>query len=574
MKNMKIGMRLGLGFGLVLLLMTAMVGLSLSRMAIINDELTQIVERNVAQYKYAADFANLVSMRRVAIRDVLLASAADKAAPERDIKAINEKTVEALRKVEQLTILEEGRRRVAELKQNEAAMPALIDQVVALSKSGRDSEALTMLNTQVRTAQLKLLDDANGFLKFQEERIDGRAAEARAAYDAAQTMMLVLGVLALVIGGVAAWLITQSVVQPIRVAVGLAENVANGDLTARIETDRNDETGMLMKALAKMNNSLHDIVGHIRQSVESINIAAQEIAAGNIDLSQRTEEQAASLEETAASMEELTTTVKQNAGNAREASGLAEGASGIAAEGGEVVNQVVNTMSAINESSKKVVDIIGVIDGIAFQTNILALNAAVEAARAGEQGRGFAVVAGEVRSLAQRSAAAAKEIKVLIGDSVEKVNSGTALVDRAGSTMGEVVNSVRQVTTIMTQISQASNEQSVGIEQVNTAIAQMDDVTQQNAALVEQAAAAASSLQEQANMLLQAVDRFKITPHSGSQPLPTAAATSAPPATTKPLRSHTRLGKGSRAVAQNRPSNRPGKPAANKQQEEEDWAEF
>ena len=271
-----------------------------------------------------------------------------------------------------------------------------------------------------------------------------------------------------------------------------------------------DEFGLLLQVLKDMNASLAGIVGDVRNSTDSIAIAAQEIAAGNSDLSQRTEEQASNLEETASSMEELTSTVKQNAENAKQANQLALSASDIAVKGGQAVNEVVHTMASINTSSKKIADIISVIEGIAFQTNILALNAAVEAARAGEQGRGFAVVAAEVRNLAQRSAAAAKEITALIAASVDKVDAGTKQVDQAGATMNEIVMAVKRVTDIMAEISTASDEQSAGIEEVNQAIAQMDDVTQQNAALVEEAAAAAETMQEQADRLSVAVSVFKL----------------------------------------------------------------
>ena len=306
------------------------------------------------------------------------------------------------------------------------------------------------------------------------------------------------------------FLLIRSITRPLARAMQVANIVAAGDLTSKIETGSSDETGKLMQALKDMNDSLYEIVGNVRTSVYSITIAAKEIAAGNSDLSQRTEEQAASLEETASSMEELSSTVKHNAENAKQANQLGMGARDVAMKGGEVVNKVVITMASINESSKKIVDIISVIEGIAFQTNILALNAAVEAARAGEQGRGFAVVAGEVRTLAQRSAAAAKEIKALIGDSVEKVSGGTKLVDEAGKTMGEIVTAVKRVTDIMAEISAASSEQSAGIDQVNKAVIQMDEVTQQNAALVEEAAAAAESMQEEAERLSEAVSVFKL----------------------------------------------------------------
>ncbi len=293
------------------------------------------------------------------------------------------------------------------------------------------------------------------------------------------------------------------------------EALARGDLTEKMSGEYQGTFGQLKDDSNVTVDKLTEIVRQLRDATESINTAAKEIASGNADLSQRTEEQASSLEETASSMEELTSTVKQNAENAKQANQLAIGASDVAVKGGAVVSQVVTTMSSINESSKKIVDIISVIDGIAFQTNILALNAAVEAARAGEQGRGFAVVATEVRNLAQRSAAAAKEIKTLIGDSVEKVGTGTKLVDEAGKTMEEIVNSVKRVTDIMSEITAASQEQSAGIEQVNQAITQMDEVTQQNAALVEEAAAAAESLEEQAQNLAGAVAVFKLAGGQG-----------------------------------------------------------
>ena len=306
-------------------------------------------------------------------------------------------------------------------------------------------------------------------------------------------------------------LITRLVVQPARNALHLAERLAAGDLGQKLEVRSRDEMGQLLVALNGTTAQLSQIVGGIRSSTDRINHASREIATGNADLSQRTEEQASSLEETASSMEELTSTVKQNAENARQSNQLAAGAAEVAVRGGEVVREVVNTMGGISESSKKIADIIGVIDGIAFQTNILALNAAVEAARAGEQGRGFAVVASEVRSLAQRSANAAKEIKALIDDSVGKVDAGSKLVDAAGQTMEEVVTSIKRVTDIMAEITAASQEQSSGIEQVNQAVTQMDEVTQQNAALVEEAAAAAESMQEQAHALATAVSVFKLS---------------------------------------------------------------
>ncbi len=313
--------------------------------------------------------------------------------------------------------------------------------------------------------------------------------------------VIALGIaLAIFIG----FLLIRAIINPLNEAIAVANAVASGDLTSRIDANSTNETGRLLQALKTMNDNLVDLVSKVRAGTDQIATASGEIASGNTDLSQRTEEQASSLEE-------LTSTVRQNSDNARQANQLAASASEIAVKGGDVVGQVVQTMSSINESSKKIVDIISVIDGIAFQTNILALNAAVEAARAGEQGRGFAVVATEVRTLAQRSAAAAKEIKELISDSVAKVEDGTRLVDEAGTTMDEIVTAVKRVTDIMSEISAASHEQSSGIEQVNQAVTQMDEVTQQNAALVEQAAAAAESMSDQAQALTQAVSVFKLS---------------------------------------------------------------
>ncbi len=318
-----------------------------------------------------------------------------------------------------------------------------------------------------------------------------------------------------------AWLVARKIKEALDRAISASEQIAAGDLTVKIEIDSEDETGQLLGSLKEMNEGLARIVGEVRTGADSIATATEQISAGNADLSQRTEEQASALEETASSMEELTSTVKQNADNAQQANQLAISASGVAVKGGDVINKVVRTMESITDSSRKISDIIGVIDGIAFQTNILALNAAVEAARAGEQGRGFAVVAAEVRSLAQRSAAAAKEIKTLIEDSVSKVQDGSRLVEEAGHTTQEIVTSIKRVTDIMAEISAASLEQSSGIEQVNTAITQMDDVTQQNAALVEQAAAAAESLEEQALQLVQVVTRFKLDESAHAQKIVT-----------------------------------------------------
>ena len=387
---------------------------------------------------------------------------------------------------------------------------ANLDSAVKLVADGKKQEAFSFILGKVRDSRIAFGGQIDKLNEYQDKMMDESAKESDQAYHSGLNFLAELAALATLLAVVIGWWLTRSVTRPLNEAVEVAQRVAAGDLTSTVEVKSKDETGMLLQALKDMNESLKKIVSEVRASTDSISTGTQEIATGNADLSQRTEEQASSLEETAASMEELTSTVKQNAENARQANQLAAGASDVAVKGGAVVGQVVTTMSLINESSKKIVDIISVIDGIAFQTNILALNAAVEAARAGEQGRGFAVVATEVRTLAQRSAAAAKEIKSLIDDSVHKVEDGTRLVDQAGKTMDEVVNSVKRVTDIMAEISAASQEQSAGIAQVNQAVTQMDEVTQQNAALVEEAAAAAESLQEQSSNLVQAVAIFKL----------------------------------------------------------------
>ncbi|WP_418127971.1 methyl-accepting chemotaxis protein [Variovorax sp. KK3] len=357
---------------------------------------------------------------------------------------------------------------------------------------------------------------------------EASAAQLAASANGAVLWMLGLGLFALATGIVWTIGMVRAIVRPLDEAILIAETVASGDLSKEFETARGGEFGRLLRGMGEMEDTLTDVVTRIKASTDSIVSASSQIASGNHDLSSRTEEQASSLQQTAAAMEELTGTVKQNADNARQANQLARSASDVAVKGGEVVSQVVDTMASIHASSKKVVDIIGVIDGIAFQTNILALNAAVEAARAGEQGRGFAVVAAEVRNLAQRSAAAAKEIKGLIDDSVGKVDAGSALVSEAGRTMEEIVGSVARVTDIIGEITSASHEQTQGIEQINQAITQMDQVTQQNAALVEEAAAAAASMQEQAGQLSQLVGTFKLDddeapPVALSVPLPVQA---------------------------------------------------
>jgi len=383
------------------------------------------------------------------------------------------------------------------------------EKLMKASADNKD-EAQKILHADSSRFNAELAKELDQLVKINADGAEAASKAGSALYASSRLWIIGAIGLCIVLGFSLALWIARIVSQPLIEALRVAQTVAAGDLTSHIIATSHDETGQLMDALRDMNASLLKIVGQVRSGTDTIAMASSEIASGNLDLSSRTEEQAGSLEETASSMEELTSTVKHNTSNAREANNLAASASDVATRGGAVVSEVVSTMGSINESSKKIVDIISVIDGIAFQTNILALNAAVEAARAGEQGRGFAVVAAEVRTLAQRSAAAAKEIKALIGDSVEKVEAGSRLVNEAGSTMEEIVSSVKRVTHIIAEIANASIEQEAGINQINEAVTQMDTVTQQNAALVEQAAAAADSLQEQAKVLAEIVSVFKL----------------------------------------------------------------
>jgi methyl-accepting chemotaxis protein len=420
-----------------------------------------------------------------------------------------------------------------EMKAKSAAFLTEHNKLMSAAQSQPVDVTKKLLAGDASKTYYALLADLDKLIKINTDGSNASSASAEETYASARILIISMLAGALAIGFTLAVFVARVIASPLTIAVGVAKQVAGGDLTAQIRPATNDETGELMHALKAMNDSLLNIVGQVRTGTDTIGTASSEIASGNLDLSSRTEEQASSLEETASAMEQLTSTVKQNSENARQANQLAVSASHIAVEGGNVVGQVVETMSSINESSKKIVDIISVIDGIAFQTNILALNAAVEAARAGEQGRGFAVVASEVRSLAQRSAAAAKEIKVLIATSVSKVDEGSRLVNNAGTTMAEVVASIHRVSEVVAEISTASSEQSVGIDEINRAMTQMDEVTQQNAALVEEAAAAAQSLQEQAKILTSVVSVFKLSESSQSSHKTRPAAGSAKPATGK-----------------------------------------
>ena len=517
LNNMKVGTRLALGFALVLVLLVAVAVVGILRMAQIQDRLDHVVSVSNVSTGLVVEMRNNVSDRLASLRVLTLMT--DPADMEPEIVKFKEQTAKYDAAQAKLTALfatyANGQEKTLlnQIKEHEAtAMPA-IGRATDLYLAANAMGATRVMIREVRPVQRKWTDALNALSALEDKQNAQSKADAETAFANARNFMLVLLVLAVVIGIVAAVVITRSLLKQLggepAYTAKIAGSIAHGDLSIVIDTKASDR-GSLLVEMKEMRNSLVGIVEQVRRGTETIGTASREIAAGNIDLSSRTELQASSLEKTASAMEQLTSTVKQNADNAREANALAATASDVARKGGDVVSQVVGTMGEINSSASKIADIIGVIDGIAFQTNILALNAAVEAARAGEQGRGFAVVASEVRNLAQRSAAAAKEIKTLIGDSVEKVERGSKLVGQAGVTMDEVVSSVKRVTDIMSEIANASAEQSAGIAQVNTSINEMDSMTQQNAALVEQAAAAAQSLQDQAGELARVVSIFKL----------------------------------------------------------------
>ena len=511
LSNFKIGTRLGIGFGLVLILLILIATMGVSKMASLNADTDAMVNQDWAKAKLAVKAQDNVRGSIARVFQIVAETDEQEGAKALERLVANTKAFnEAIDKLDPLLDTPEGKKSLAEIKLSRDAYVISFGKVTTLVKDGnRDEASKIAFGTTYKTLHTfaNEVRDLNDLL---QKSFDEKGIHSAQTYQSAKTQMLALSFIAVIIGMAFGWWITGSITRPIYNAVELAQTISAGNLDNQIDVSSTDETGQLMQALKEMNDSLNNVCSQVRAGTDTIATASCQIAAGNLDLSSRTEEQASSLEETAASMEELTGTVRQNADNARQANQLAVTASDVASKGGAVVAKVVDTMGAINASAKKIVDIIGVIDGIAFQTNILALNAAVEAARAGEQGRGFAVVASEVRNLAQRSAAAAKEIKTLIDQSVENVEIGTKLVDQAGATMHEIEESVKRVTDVMSEITAASQEQMQGIDQVTVAISQMDTVTQQNAALVEEAAAAAAIMQDQAENLTQVVSVFKL----------------------------------------------------------------
>jgi len=517
--RLTVSSRLRVGFGSVLLLLLLIIGISLEKLAEVDRQLSSITEVNNAEIYHLSAMRAAVYEQSLASRGIGLALTQEErlqnATTLREQMGRYAEAENALAKlfaeIEETTDTE--KKAIVVIQKMTTETSPSLNHMIELAQAEKTEELKAMLSGplgRMQAQRRKVLADLSA---FEDKLNDDAKKEAKAVYVTARSLLIILGALTLLIGLAAAALITSSVLRQLggepAYASRLAAQIAQGDLRTEVKADTRHPDSLMM-SMKTMNEGLRGIVREVRSGTDAISTASSQIAAGNLDLSSRTEEQASSLEQTASAMEQLTATVKQNADSAGEANRLAAAASAVASESGHLVKEVVTTMAAIEDSSKKIVDIISVIDGISFQTNILALNAAVEAARAGEQGRGFAVVASEVRTLAQRSSSAAKEIKALIDDSVEKVASGSALVNRAGDTMNNVVSSVDRVVSVIGAISDSSSEQSKGIQEINHAISQMDQVTQQNAALVEQAAAASQALQDQARRLSDVVEVFAV----------------------------------------------------------------
>jgi len=515
-KNMKMASKLALGFGLTGLILVLISTLSIVRFKSLGETVNLVIHDRYAKVEMVFQIHEHQNLQARYLRNAIL-SAKNPEQMESWLTKVEQEAAgnaELIEKLTPLILSPKGLELFGQLKSFREPYVLSRAELVKTLRSGKVDDATDYLLNQFQKPQLDYFHAAEALIKYQEDlmRTDSAQMEADIANAVALTAGLTL--VALGIALLISVFITRSITAPVSQAVEIATSVSQGNLSTSIEVHGTDETGQLLTALKNMQTELVRLVRHVRQSSNTVANASAEIAQGNQDLSARTSSQASTLEETAATMEELSSQVKNNADNARQANQMAASASSVAARGGEVVGRVVDTMKEINESSRKIADIIGVIDSIAFQTNILALNAAVEAARAGEQGRGFAVVASEVRSLAGRSAAAAKEIKTLINTSVERVEHGAALVDDAGTTMTEVVSSIRRVSDLVGEISSASDEQAAGAAQIGEAVTEMDQVTQQNAALVEEMAAAASSLKGQANDLVEVVSVFELDAQS------------------------------------------------------------
>ncbi len=535
MSDIKISTQLKIGFSFMALLIVLICGALYVRAQDVGGAFRLVMEDRYPKVAMLQEFSQNVINNGSSQRDLILMSDADDIKKEiQTIEARSKRNAAIVDELKARITTEKGKALLAQLADIRGKFVPLQTSFISKMASGNQELAKTLLLAEMKPMQDQYVLVMGSLVKFQEELMAVSGSAAEDGLSQINRTILIAIVVSLIASLAAAVVITRAITVPVNTAVAVAQAVAQGDLTVPIVTSGSNELSRLLMALKDMQTNLGAVVANVRQSSEYVSTASAEIAQGNQDLSSRTESQASALEQTAASMEQLGSTVKHNADNARQANQLAQSASSVAVQGGEVVSQVVDTMRGINESSRKIAEIISVIDGIAFQTNILALNAAVEAARAGEQGRGFAVVASEVRSLAGRSADAAKEIKGLITASVEKVERGTALVDQAGATMTAVVTSIRRVTDIVGEISAASSEQAAGVSQVGEAVTQMDQATQQNAALVEQMAAAASSLKSQAQELVLAVAVFKLSPGDMDLPSQERSATVSLPAFSEP----------------------------------------
>ncbi|MBR7777678.1 methyl-accepting chemotaxis protein [Undibacterium rugosum] len=526
LRHLRIGTRLAIGFGVILASLVLILVVDNVLSSRNRQQMSQGLAAAKAKSTLAASMKTALLEGGIAIRNIGLQSDLSELEKQK-VLVKNQRTrfLESRDKFTALGVSADEQKILQTVTDLDTQVDAPTKEAFKMLLSFNGEEAVKVIATQIDPLQQKSLLEINRLVEIQDQAADALSIVAETSGKRLTLVLFTFGGVIVLLGAAFSLFMTRSITTPLQEAVQIAQQVAAGELSHHQIAEGSDEISELLNALKDMNDNLFRIVSEVRQGTDAIATASGEISTGNTDLSSRTETQAGALEETASSMEQITATVRQNADNAKQANTLVTSASQFAIKGGEEVGKVVDTMNSIKESSRKIVDIISVIDGIAFQTNILALNAAVEAARAGEQGRGFAVVASEVRNLAQRSASAAKEIKTLIGDSVEKVDAGGKLVDAAGQTMDEIVTSVRHVADIMAEITAAGQEQSAGIEEVNRAITQMDEMTQQNAALVEQAAAAAESMEEQAGSLARVVSAFKLNQAQGTRPaIRTAAA--------------------------------------------------
>ena len=591
-RNMSIANKLKAAFAILLALLVLVAVFAYSRIALVQGEAHEVSVNWLPSVRYGGALRGDIADYRVS----LLQQLNDAQDPERFAAAVaNMAAADEVYKKDdaeyvKLISSDEERGYYNSFHDNFSRFQANAQRMSELLKAGKSDEARALQNAEARGAFAGASKSIGDIIALNLKGADDAVNHGDQVYHNATLWITIVSVLAVIAAVIMAMSLVKAITGPLLRAVRAADSVADGDLSQTIEFEGKDETARLLEAMQRMQASLVHTVGSVRSGADSVATASAQIAQGNADLSSRTEEQASSLEETSATMEQLNATVRQNADNAAQANQLAQSASQVARDGGQVVGEVVTTMRGIEDSSKRIADIISVIDGIAFQTNILALNAAVEAARAGEQGRGFAVVAGEVRSLAQRSAEAAKEIKSLISDSVERVQSGTQLVDRAGQTIQDIVTSVQKLADLVGEISSASREQSSGISQVGEAVTQLDQATQQNAALVEESAAASESLKVQAAQLLSAVASFKLSANAEVQQrvhtTTPAAVHKAPAAAHRPIAHKAKPMSKPAAPAPRKPQ-AAGKPAAPpsprsapaaamaaKAEEEGDWTSF